>query len=78
MTVTASVSCNEVQKKKGKSGKDQAWTEPVIADGLLSLQLLAARNGHGEGRVYTITITAADQSQNTSTTTVNVVVPHNR
>ena len=70
------VSCNEVQKAKGNSGKDQVWTEPVIADGMINLQLLATRNGNGEGRVYTITIEATDPSQNTSVAKVDIIVPH--
>lgn len=75
VSVKASVSCNEVQKVKGKNGNSQAWTEPVIANGLIKLELLAAANGNKVDRVYTITIEAKDQSQNRSVAKVNVVVP---
>ena len=45
-------------------------------NGLLNLQLRAARLGNGNGRIYTIAMTATDESGNASTAEVQIQVPH--
>ena len=42
------------------------------------VQLLADRNGNGNGRIYTILITCTDAGGNVSTATVAVTVPHDQ
>ncbi len=46
--------------------------------GALTLNLLADRQGSGNGRIYTITVGATDAAGNQSTRTVTVTVPHDQ
>jgi CHRD domain len=69
-----SVSSNEEDKGKGKGHKETDWK--ITGDHTLNLR--AARDGKGQGRVYTITIEATDLSGNTSRSTVTVTVPHDK
>lgn len=70
VTSTLSVSSNE--DKKGNGNKEPDW-QVIDAN---HVQLRAARNGNGSGRVYTITITATDAAGNVATHDVSVSVPH--
>ena len=51
-------------------------TDDAIITGLLTAQLRADRDPHGQGRVYAIFIEAIDLAGNLSTATVSVAVPH--
>ena len=42
------------------------------------VQLMAARNGDGSGRIYTITVTATNADGTSPRSTVEVVVPHDQ
>jgi hypothetical protein len=57
----------------GKEGDDI-----LIADDGASVQLRAARDGSGDGRVYTIFATAADDDGNATQVTCQVQVPHDQ
>jgi len=57
----------------GKKGDDI-----LIADDGASVQLRAARDGSGDGRVYTIFATAADDDGNATQVTCQVQVPHDQ
>jgi hypothetical protein len=50
----------------------------VIAADCKSVQLRQARDGNGDGRVYTITFGARDAAGNTSFVTAQVTVPHDQ
>jgi hypothetical protein len=70
--ITASVEDNETQKNR-----ELDWTEPVIKDGLVTLDLRAEKLQEDD-RIYTITITATDGSGNSSMTNVEIKVPHDQ
>jgi hypothetical protein len=71
--VTASPICQIVTVASNEPGRDQ-WT----LTGPLSLNLIASRDGHGRGRIYTITVTCRDGVGNVSLPAVaSVEVPHN-
>jgi hypothetical protein len=72
VTLSASVSSNEPQ------GPDGDWTQPVINQDTITLQLRADRSGSGDGRQYTISITATDIANNSSTADVQIIVPHDQ
>jgi hypothetical protein len=72
VTVTASVEDNETHKNK-----ELDWTEPVVKNGLVILDLRAEKLQEGD-RIYTITITATDGSGNSSMTNVEIKVPHDQ
>ncbi len=80
VNLKASVASNEPQEGFGDGKKLQDWMEPVIKDGLITLQLRAERSGKGNGRTYTVTVTVTgtDEAANSSTAAVNIVVPHNK
>jgi hypothetical protein len=78
VTLTASVSCNEPVNDRGDGNTSSDWTEPVILNGIITLQLRAERSGKGDGRIYTITIVATDKAGLTSTAEVNILVPHDQ
>ena len=78
VTLTASVASNEPQEGLGDGDTYPDWTEPIINNGIITLQLRAERSGNGNGRVYTITIGATDDSGNTSSVNVNISVPHDK
>jgi hypothetical protein len=50
----------------------------AIITGDLTAQLRAARDGNGDGRVYTLHIEAIDAAGNRSISTVTVIVPHDQ
>jgi hypothetical protein len=54
------------------------WTNPIINNGIITLQLRSERYGKGNGRIYTITIVAVDEVSNASKATVNILVPHDK
>jgi hypothetical protein len=60
----------------GVSSSESGVKEDVLVTGDLSLQLRAARDGAGSGRVYSLTITCTDASANQAQTVVAVRVPH--
>lgn len=78
VTLTASVSSNEPVNGHGDGNTSSDWTEPVIMNGIITLQLRAERSGKGDGRIYTITIVATDKAGLTSTAEVNILVPHDQ
>jgi len=78
VSLTAAVVSNEPQNGLGDGDMSPDWTEPVINNGVITLQLRAERSGKGNGRTYTITITGTDGSGNASTSQVNVIVPHDK
>lgn len=74
------VSSNEPEAGLSSADMGPDFTAPVIDPdtGLISLQLRAERDGHGDGRIYTIVITAIDCAGNSSTASLEVVVPHDK
>ncbi|MFH1147396.1 MAG: right-handed parallel beta-helix repeat-containing protein [Pseudomonadota bacterium] len=78
VALTASVSSNEPIDGLGDGDVSPDWTEPIIDQGRIMLQLRAERSGSGNGREYTIAITATDNAGNSSTADVNIIVPHDK
>lgn len=78
VTLSVAVASNEPQNGLGDGDAAPDWTDPVITNGVIALQLRAERSGNGNGREYTITITATDVSGNASTASVNILVPHDK
>jgi len=78
VNLTALVTSNEPHNGLGDGDMSPDWTEPVINNGIITLQLRAERSGKGNGRTYTVTILATDEAGNTSTAQVNILVPHDR
>lgn len=78
VSLTAIVSSNEPQNGLGDGDTSPDWTEPIVSDGIITLQLRAERSGKGNGRIYTIYMVASDQSGNSSTAQVNILVPHDK
>ncbi|HYW70286.1 MAG TPA: cadherin-like domain-containing protein, partial [Pyrinomonadaceae bacterium] len=75
----ASVNLNSVVIASVSSDEGSAASgDIVIAGDCKSVQLRAARNGNGDGRVYTITFRARDAAGNTSFVTAHVTVPHDQ
>lgn len=77
-TLSAVVTSNEPDNGLGDGDTAPDWTDPVITDGVITLQLRAERSGSGNGREYMITITATDASGNASTASVKILVPHDK
>jgi hypothetical protein len=80
VTLSATITSNELQDGLGEEDTSPDWTEPVInyENGIIDLQLRSERSGSGEGRIYTVTITAADESGNSSQASVEIIVPHDK
>jgi hypothetical protein len=76
--LTAIVSSNEPEDGLGDGDMSPDWTEPVIINGTITLQIRAERSGSGNGRIYTITIIAIEDSGNSSQAYVNIIVPHDQ
>jgi len=60
------------------AGHGQKGNDILIANDGASVQLRAARDGSGDGRVYTIFATAADDDGNATQVTCQVQVPHDQ
>ncbi len=79
VSLQATVTSNEPQGGLGEGDRtDKDWTDPIVKDGLITLQLRSERAGNGKGRTYTVTITGIDSAGNSSTAKVNVIVPHDK
>jgi hypothetical protein len=59
------------------SNETDSQPEWIVVDAH-HVQLVAARDGNGSGRIYTITITATNADGQSITSHVEVVVPHDR
>ena len=68
------VTSNEPVFGHGSGHTDPDWI--VVDDHHVLLR--AAREGGGNGRIYTITITCTDSGGNSSTDEVEVTVPHDQ
>jgi hypothetical protein len=78
VTLTASVSSSEPPDTDGDGNTIPDFTEPVIDQDTITLQLRSERKGQGTGRIYTITVTATDGEGNSSDAVVEVVAPHDK
>jgi len=72
------VSSNEPQDGLGDGDIAPDWTEPVVDNGIITMQLRAERSGKGDGRIYTITVVGTDETGNSSTTQLEIKVLHDK
>jgi hypothetical protein len=75
VTATDAGTPNPVCRISGVSINEPGSDEWQIT-GPLTLNLLASRNGNGDGRIYIITVTCSDTSGNSSAMSTTVTVPH--
>jgi hypothetical protein len=70
---SGTVTCKIVSVTSNEPGKGE-----FLITGDLNVNLQAARNGYGNGRVYTIDVQCKDPSNNATSATVQVKVPHDQ
>jgi len=77
VAVSDAVDPNPICRVTGITSDEGSSADWQIA-GPLSVNLRAARNGKGNGRIYTITVTCTDAAGNAATGATQVVVPHDQ
>ena len=78
VSLTVMVNCNELPEVDINDNIIPDYSIVIIdqQNGIIYLQLRAARAGNRNGRIYTVTITATDESGNSSSADVQIKVPH--